>query len=129
MPGPGRRFKLGQSGNPNGRPPAAKGLAAALKKATRDGKEVWEFYLSVLRGDKEVSTPLVSLEGLPITDKDGNTVYVPPSLKFRLAAAERLELRLWGKPTEGLPQEAETDEDVSPEELAAFTSEPAEETQ
>lgn len=124
MPGPGRRWKPGQSGNPNGRPPAAKGLAAAIGKVTRDGKEIWEFWLAVMRADKSVSTPLVNAEGEPITDKEGNTIFIPPSVKFRLLASELLAKRRWGKETEGQPDPSEPEEEVSAEELAAFTAVP-----
>jgi hypothetical protein len=43
-------FKPGQSGNPGGR---AKGLASLVREQTRDGAELVEFMLSVLRGKKK----------------------------------------------------------------------------
>jgi hypothetical protein len=39
MPGPGRKFKPGETGNPKGRPPAAKGLREELiRRFGEDGK-------------------------------------------------------------------------------------------
>lgn len=43
-------FKPGQSGNPGGRPA---GLAALVKQETRDGAELVEFYLRILRGKRQ----------------------------------------------------------------------------
>lgn len=46
----GRRFAPGQSGNPGGR---AKGLAAYIRKHTKDGAELAQFVLNVLRVEGE----------------------------------------------------------------------------
>ena len=54
----GRPFPPGTSGNPGGRP---RGLTALVRAETRDGAELVEFMLGVLRGRRRVgrgATPL-----------------------------------------------------------------------
>jgi hypothetical protein len=46
----GRPFAPGNSANPGGRP---KGLASLVREQTRDGAELVQFMLSVLRGRKK----------------------------------------------------------------------------
>ena len=50
-----RPFKKGQSGNPGGRP---KGLAAHIRKATKDGQELADFMLEVFRNQQGGRIPL-----------------------------------------------------------------------
>lgn len=47
----GRLFVKGQSGNPGGRPKAAQAMARLIATATRDGAELVELALAVVRGD------------------------------------------------------------------------------
>jgi hypothetical protein len=48
----GRPFEKGKSGNPGGRP---KGFASAIRKETRDGADLVDFSLKVLRGQIRAS--------------------------------------------------------------------------
>jgi hypothetical protein len=73
-------FPKGKSQNPGGRPP---GLRAAVRSATKDGVEIVDFLLSVLRGQ------------LPATAScEAST----PVIEERLEAARMLLDRGWGKP-------------------------------
>lgn len=49
-PSPATRFKPGQSGNPGGKPGGYKGFAAAIRRETRNGEEMLEMLLSIMRG-------------------------------------------------------------------------------
>ena len=48
----GRGFRPGQSGNPGGRPKAVSTVAVQIREQTRDGREIADFMLSVLRGPR-----------------------------------------------------------------------------
>ncbi len=62
--GPGVRFKPGQTGNPGGRP-KTKGFPERIRQATRDGEELIEVALQVLRDTElSASTRLKALEWL-----------------------------------------------------------------
>lgn len=71
-----RGFLPGQSGNPGGRP---KGLAALVRAQTKDGKELVDLMLRVLRGT------------LAMNGKK-------PGISDRIKAVEWLADRGWGKP-------------------------------
>lgn len=77
----------GKSGNPGGRP---KGLAALVRLQTKDGKELVEFHLKVLRG--ELTIERYNVEGVAYESA--------PSCKDRLEAAHWLADRGFGKVTE-----------------------------
>ncbi len=51
--GPGRRWGKGVSGNPNGRPPGAAGLAKFIREETKDFRELASIALSIARGRKK----------------------------------------------------------------------------
>lgn len=82
-------FLPGQSGNPGGRP---KGLAALVRAQTKDGKELVDLMLRVLRGKFVVNGR-------------------KPNISERMKAAEWLADRGWGKSVEThaieVPDEAE----------------------
>lgn len=87
------RFQPGKSGHPGGRKPGALKLAAMLAKETRDGREIVEFVLGVLRG-KTVEEPAK-------VDENGKVV-TPEKIKrwsdkSRHWAADWASDRLWGK--------------------------------
>lgn len=82
------RLLPGSSGNPGGRP---KGLAAKVRAETRDGDELVEFHLAVLRG--EIDTTVIA-NGVPTE--------IPAPLKERLTAAAWLAERGFGKPEQSV---------------------------
>lgn len=51
--GPGRPFRPGQSGNPNGRPKGSEGLAKYIREQTTDFFELADIALSIARGRKK----------------------------------------------------------------------------
>lgn len=71
----GQGFKSGQSGNPGGRP---KGLAALVRKMTRDGELLVSIMLDIATGKLKVNAR-------------------PASHRDRMAAVEWLADRGWGK--------------------------------
>jgi hypothetical protein len=79
----GRPFAKGQSGNPGGRPA---GLAAYIRqKCGEDGKNLTDFWLLVAYGtDAEIKQRLGCKH--------------PPSFRDRMAAADALADRGYGKP-------------------------------
>lgn len=85
--GRGAPFPKGTSPNPGGRPKAAIAMAKLIRDSTRDGAEVVEFMLAVLRGDGEIGPP-EDRRPLPSDLKDG---------KSRRWAAEQLLDRGFGK--------------------------------
>ena len=87
----GRPFQPGQSGNPGGRP---RGLVAAIRAQTRDGEELVRFMLAVLRGR------------------------VPGSrLRDRMAAAEWLADRGFGRPVQAVGVAMDAMDDRTPLEV------------
>jgi hypothetical protein len=80
---PGKPFKKGQSGNPGGRPA---GLAAYIRqKCGDDGKNLTDFWLLVVYGtDQEIKRRL--------------GCKAAPSFRDRMAAADALADRGYGKP-------------------------------
>jgi hypothetical protein len=50
--GKGRPFQKGQSGNPGGRAKGA-GLADYIRTQTKDGRELADFMVAILRNDKD----------------------------------------------------------------------------
>src|SRR5262245_61456119 len=53
----GRPFPPGQSGNPGGRSRGATAMARMIREETRDGAELVEFALAILRGKNLDGTP------------------------------------------------------------------------
>lgn len=84
----GKGWKRGESGNPGGRP---KGLAQMVRSKTKNGKELVEFMLNVMRG--------MILNTRTFTDKEGNehSVEEGPLIRDRIAAVEWLADRGFGK--------------------------------
>lgn len=75
------QFKPGQSGNPGGRP---KGFAEYIRAETKEGKDLVDFALSVVRGEKQRGAKQ------------------PPGLLYRLEALKWLGDRGWGKPLQAV---------------------------
>lgn len=75
---PGRPFPKGRSGNPGGRP---KGLAAYVRAQTKEGKELADFMLAVLR-------------------RSGEFEHARLPLAVRMDAATWLAERGFGKPVQ-----------------------------
>lgn len=76
----------GQSGNPGGRSKTQAMLARLCRSNTRDGLDLVEFAMKVLRGEVEVLVPTK----LGVVD-------VGPSVRDRLTAMQWLSDRGWGK--------------------------------
>jgi hypothetical protein len=79
------RWVPGQSGNPKGAPSRAHSLASRAREATRNGEELIDFFLGVMRGEP-MSRP--------------GRVPQRPSPELRVTAAEWLADRGWGKARE-----------------------------
>lgn len=91
------RWQRGQSGNPGGRLP---GLARRVKRQTKNGKEVVDFYVRVLRGEPVEVTRVIRVAD----DKPPLTItwHQTPDLSDRLEAAKQLRDTGWGKPKESV---------------------------
>lgn len=126
--GTGRKpgtFRPGQSGNPRGRPRASGRLSEHIAKATREGREIWEFFLSVMRG--EVGDRPFLIDGEALRNKNGDPIMIPPPIKDRMDAAKWLAERQWGKtPTVAQPEEDAdgTDDELPPEFLKLMSPPP-----
>jgi hypothetical protein len=88
----------GQSGNAKGAPRRNDPLARLVREQTKQGLELVEFNLSVLRGEVEVK----------VATKGGDVVEVGPSVGDRLAASRWLADRGWGKAVERVEISDET---------------------
>lgn len=91
-------WKPGQSGNPGGKRPAALKLAQILAKETKDGQEIVEFVLGVLRG-RTTEAPIGN-------GKRKRIKYWGD--KSRIWAAEWCGDRLWGKAKQVIELESGT---------------------
>ena len=76
-------FRKGQSGNPGGRP---KGFGEYIRRQTKEGKELVDVALQVLRGQLEQT----------VMTKDG-PVTVGPTIRDRLTAIDFLADRGFGR--------------------------------
>lgn len=89
----GRRFEAGKSANPGGRSKAAAEIARLIRDRTRNGEELVEFALAVLRG----RLPEPSADG-----SDSTFVSVPDDAKSRMFALQWLSDRGLGKPLQDI---------------------------
>lgn len=107
------RFAPGVSGNPGGRPKGSSSLRRYALMRTRQGRELIDHALKVLRGEE---TDVVVLKNGAII-KD-----VPPGLKSKAWATEFLADRMLGKSLPGVPEDGKDDKpsgsDISEEEAA-----------
>lgn len=87
-------YKPGENGNKGGRP---KGFAALIREKTKDGLELVELSLQVMRG--ELTVTRYTLEG--------ESYEASPSVKDRLQAMEWLADRGFGKAIETMRVEGE----------------------
>lgn len=104
------RFAPGSSGNPGGRP---RGLAARIRDLTKDGQEMIDLHLQVLRGK-------IRQEHVVGTQDGPQVVEIGPSVKDRQASANWLGDRLWGK---ALDRVEVSELDKRAEKYAAMTRE------
>jgi hypothetical protein len=86
---PGRPFPPKTSGNPNGRPKGAAGLAKYLRLQTRNGKEGADFLRSVVVGSVTRVRHLVTKDGVVRVEE-------PPSFAESIAAQKVLYDRMHG---------------------------------
>jgi len=88
------KWKKGQSGNPGGRPRGFKGLAKYIQNHTKDGQELVDFMMKILRG-QIIETDLLDADtGLPVVHA--------PKLQDRIGAAGWLADRGFGKPVQSV---------------------------
>ncbi len=83
------KWKPGQSGNPNGRPKGAKGLAAFLRRQTRNGRDGAQFLIDVRNGAISRERHLVTKDGVV-------TVWEPPTFAESIAAEKIILDRMHG---------------------------------
>lgn len=83
------KWKPGQSGNPNGRPKGAKGLAAFLRRQTRNGKDGARFLIDVVNGAISRERHLVTKDGVV-------KVWEPPTFAESIAAQKIILDRMHG---------------------------------
>lgn len=105
------QFQKGQSGNPSGRSP---GLVKLVKRQTKNGRELIDFYLRVLRGE-----PLEITRVIPRSDDQPPVTLTwrqSPDVRSRLEAARELRDTGWGKPA----QAVEIKEDGAPRRVATL---------
>jgi hypothetical protein len=86
---PGRPFPPKTSGNPNGRPKGAAGLAKYLRLQTRNGKEGGDFLRSVVLGKVTRVRHIVTKDGVVQVEE-------PPSFAESIAAQKVLYDRMHG---------------------------------
>lgn len=108
------------SGNPGGRPRGSRIASELVGKATRQGKDLIEFWVRVLKGEEG---DVIHVDGEPLLDKEGNAIR-SCALKERLKASELLADRRWGKAaplTEEKPEDktADSGADLSDADLEA----------
>jgi hypothetical protein len=84
IPSKAGRWPKGKSGNPGGRP---KGLAARVRELTKDGHELVDLMVAIMRGTLTVT----------LRDRDGKTYEQAPSHRDRMMAAAWLADRGFGK--------------------------------
>ncbi|HZI08668.1 MAG TPA: DUF5681 domain-containing protein [Archangium sp.] len=86
---PGRPFKPGQSGNPDGRPKGAAGLAAYLRKLTRNGRDGADRLAAIAMGEVTRVRHVVTKDGIQQVEE-------PPSFAESIAAEKVLLDRMHG---------------------------------
>lgn len=86
-------WKPGQSGNPGGRP---KGLASLVREETKDGKELVEVMLKIVRGELTSTETYLDKKGQP------HEVVHEPAPRDKIEAVKWLADRGFGKVMESI---------------------------
>ena len=105
------RFKPGQSGNPNGRPKGAAGLAKYIKEQTGEGKELADFWLDLFKGN--VENPICGEMSLKALER---------YIEHRKDAARWLADRGFGQAAQILVEDNDALNDIEPDELEFLLS-------